>query len=236
MDEFETELTNVIAQLEHLAEYDEVTQWTDRKALVSRAIDAMETILRECMPGMPSPKLKNMIKEKSFRKGQFTLASGVESEYFFDLKPTMLDPLGSNLIAEAVLSKLNFLYDVGIINRVDAVGGMAVGGVPIVSVISAVSHLKGHPMPVFFVRKATKDHGTERLIEGTLEVGWTVVLVEDVTTTGDSIMQAVRAVREAGCEVHDIITLVDRLEGAVENLNEEGIELHAIFTRADFED
>jgi orotate phosphoribosyltransferase len=177
-------------------------------------------------------ELKKLIIEKSYRTGQFTLASGQSANYFFDLKPTMLDPLGSNLIANAILDKIGYLEWCS--GYVDAVGGMATGGIPLVSVVTALSHLRGTPLPAFFVRKAAKDHGSERLIEGVLEEGWTVVLVEDVTTTGGSIMQAVRAVREAGCYVYDVITVIDRLEGADANLSKEGITLHPIFVRTDF--
>jgi orotate phosphoribosyltransferase len=174
--------------------------------------------------------LKALIKAKSFRNGQFVLASGKTANYFFDMKPTMLDPAGSNLIANAILDKINTVC-----GDVDAVGGMATGGIPLVSVVCAISFMRGTPIPALFVRKATKDHGTERLIEGVLEAGWTVVMLEDVTTTGGSIMQAVRPVRAAGGHVHHVITVVDRLEGAIDNLASEGITLHPIFNRLDFD-
>jgi orotate phosphoribosyltransferase len=173
--------------------------------------------------------LKNIIATKSFRSGQFTLASGQTSNYFFDLKPTMLDPVGSNLIADAMLDRMATWPNIA------AVGGMATGGIPLVAVITALSHHRGTPIPGFFVRQATKDHGTEQRIEGSvLEAGQTVVLVEDVTTTGESILRAVRCVRAAACHVHDVITVVDRQEGATHNLFSAGITLWPLFLRTDF--
>jgi orotate phosphoribosyltransferase len=238
-DERNESLLFIIQNLSDLLKADyshpEYCSKSHRDSLKS-ALDAMIKVHNDINQHLPPMGLKDIIKQKSFRRGNFTLASGKSSDYFFDLKPTMLDPFGSNLIAGAVMARINMLYQLGVIHRVDAIGGMATGGIPIVSVISALSHLKGIGQSVFFVRKATKDHGTEKLIEGTLEPGSTVVLVEDVTTTGDSIMQAVRAVRAAGCHVYHVITIVDRLEGALENLCMEGIELHPIFVRTDFDE
>lgn len=205
-----------------------------RRIALESALHTLIKVYDEMDESRPPRGLKELIMKKSFRRGNFTLASGTSTDYFFDLKPTMLDPLGSNLIAQAVMTKIDVLYSLCVIHRADAIGGMATGGIPIVSAICALSHLRAPP--VFFVRKEIKDHGTEKLIEGTLEAGSTVVLIEDVTTTGGSIMQAVRAVRAVGCEVHHVITIVDRLEGATENLCMEGIELHPIFIRTDFDE
>jgi orotate phosphoribosyltransferase len=118
----------------------------------------------------------------------------------------------------------------------DSVGGMAVGSVPLVSAISIKSYLRNRYYPAFFVRKEVKDHGVQTKIDGLIKPNTQVVLVEDVTTTGGSIMQAVNAVRDIGCEVRTVITIVDRQEGARDNLAYQGIHLEPLFLRNDFED
>lgn len=173
--------------------------------------------------------LRDIIAEKSLlRDSNFTLSSGAASSYFFNMKMTMLDPEGGNLIADAMLDILDTL-------EFDTVGGMAVGSVPLVTSISLKSYTRSKRYPSFFVRKEVKDHGIQTKIDGHIAPNSKVVLVEDVTTTGGSIMRAVEAVREIGCEVNTVLTVVDRLEGARENLSSERIRLIPLFTRMDFE-
>lgn len=171
--------------------------------------------------------LIELIKQKSFRSGRFTLASGAISEDFFDLKPTMLDPYGANLIAEQVLYRTQVF-------KADAIGGLAMGAIPIVATTVARSAGTTNPLPGFYVRKEAKDHGTEKLIDGLDVKGLEVVLVEDVTTTGGSLLKAAAAVRQAGGWVSYAITVVDRLEGGADNLNEHYITLVPILTRRHF--
>ena len=173
-------------------------------------------------------KLLNLIKQKSFRRGAFTLASGATSQYFFDLKPTMLHPLGATLIAERIV-RLIETYPA------DAVGGMALGAVPIIGAVVARSYRSEKPLPGCYVRKEVKDHGTQQLIEGLDVNGLTVILVEDVTTTGGSLLRAATAVRAAGGIVTHAITVVDRLEGGAGHLADHGITLQALLARNDFE-
>lgn len=173
--------------------------------------------------------LRDIIAEKSLlRDANFTLSSGVASSYFFNMKMTMLDPEGGNLIADAMLDILDTL-------NLDTVGGMAVGSVPLVTAISLKSYSRDKQYPSFFVRKEIKDHGIQTKIDGQITPNSRVVLVEDVTTTGASIMRAVQAVREIGCAVDTVLTVVDRLEGARENLSRERIRLIPLFTKQDFE-
>ena len=115
---------------------------------------------------------------------------------------------------------------------VDAIGGLELGAVPIIAAVCARSW-RARPVNGFVVRKEIKDHGTERKIDGNFKPDGAVVLFDDVTTKGGSVMQAVRAVRERGARVAKIITLVDRLEGAEENLGKEGIALVALYTTRD---
>lgn len=174
-------------------------------------------------------RLQKMIRDKSLLRGKaFKLSSGEESAYFFNMKMTMLDPEGANLIADLILDRPE-------LKEVKAIGGLVMGAVPIISVVSARSYGTRHPIPAFFVRKELKGHGTNKIIEGHLESGTSVMLLDDVTTTGESVMTAVRAARNAGAIVDTVITVVDRLEGAEGNLSRDGIRLIALFTRRDFE-
>jgi orotate phosphoribosyltransferase len=139
----------------------------------------------------------------------------------------MLHPEGAYLIGLLVTEALAG-------ETFDLVGGLEMGAVPIVTAVAAVSHSKGRPLPAFFVRKATKDHGTKSLVEGlprgqTLK-GKRVVIVDDVVTTGGSSMKAVDAVRMEGAEVVRVIAIVDREEGAAETFANAGLPFTALIT------
>ena len=171
-------------------------------------------------------RLLEIVKAKSLLKGKFTLVSGAVSDYYLDMKPTTFDPEGAALVADIVFDLLRREP------AVEAIGGLELGAVPIVAAVCARSWPE-RPINGFVVRKERKDHGTTRRIEGNFRANSTVVLFDDVTTKGGSVMQAVVAVREQGATVKTIITLVDRLEGATENLKREGIELVPVFTTSD---
>src|SRR5499426_1863672 len=174
----------------------------------------------------PRARLLAIIKQKSLLRGTFKLASGATSDYYLDLKPTSFDPEGAALIAEVVGEMLANDTDV------DSIGGLELGAVPIVAAVCARS-AASRPINGFVVRKEKKGHGTDQKIDGNFKPNTTVVLIEDVTTKGGSVMQAVNAVRAQGATVKKIITIVDRLEGAEENLKKEGLVLAPIFTTRD---
>lgn len=138
------------------------------------------------------------------------LSSGGKSDFYVDMKKVTLDPEGAFLTATVVS---NMIPD-----GTDAVGGLTLGADPIVSVLTLLSYFLGRPLPAFIVRKEPKRHGALNLIEGKLVPGSRVVIVEDVVTTGRSVLLAVDAVEKEGCEVVKIISLVDRQEGAKERL------------------
>ena len=173
-------------------------------------------------------RLLEIIKKKSLltEGGPFKLVSGALSDYYLDMKPTTFDPEGANLIAEIIY---NMVIDD---DDVDSIGGLELGAVPIISNVCARSW-HGRPLNGFVVRKEKKGHGTDKKIDGNFRPNTTVVLFEDVTTKGGSVMEAVRAVRARGATVKKVITIVDRLEGAAENLKKEGIDLVAIYTSKD---
>lgn len=178
---------------------------------------------------MPDKKqrLRDIIAKKSLLSGSFTLASGKPSGYFFDMKKTMFDPEGASLAGELLC---DLVEEAGC----KAVGGLELGAVPIAVAIAMKSSERGKPIDAFFVRKEVKDHGTAKLIDGNFAPGSTVIVLEDVTTTGGSAMKAVNAVRAQGGKVAKILTIVDRLEGARDNLKKEGLELVSLFTNDDF--
>jgi orotate phosphoribosyltransferase len=173
-------------------------------------------------------RLRAIIKARSFltEGGPFKLASGGTSDYYLDMKPTTFAPEGLALIAELAYSLLR--DEPGI----DAIGGLELGSVPIISAICMRSHGE-RPLNGFVVRKEKKGHGTDKKIDGNFRPNSTVALIEDVTTRGGSVMEAVKAVRAQGATVKKVVTIVDRLEGAADNLKKEGIELVALFTTND---
>ena len=177
-------------------------------------------------------RLVAIVKARSFQSGNTVkLASGRTSQYYFNMKPTMLDPEGSYLIASLIISELAD-------KNIDLVGGLEMGAVPIAASTAAVSQAKGKPLSAFFVRKEAKAHGTQATIEGFAEgesfSGKRVVILEDVTTTGGSALKAVEAVRNAGGEIVQIITIVDRKEGAVETFADAGLNFTPLLTVDDF--
>jgi orotate phosphoribosyltransferase len=176
-------------------------------------------------------RLAEIIRKRSFGRGEITLASGRKSDFYFNLKPTMLDPEGAALLAELTFEALK---DDGL----DYVGGLEMGAVPLAGAIAQLSWLKGHPIAAFFVRKKPKEHGARLAVEGlakgeSLE-GKRVVIVEDVTTTGGSALKAVEAVREAGAEVVLVLTMVDRDEGATETFAQAGLPFRSLYKAGEF--
>lgn len=173
-------------------------------------------------------RLREIVRELSVIEGEITLSSGETSQFYFDMRRTACDPEGSNLIADLILDSLAE-------DDVDFIGGLEVGAVPIVACVSQKSFQIGHPTPAFYVRKKPKKHGRKKLIEGHIEKGARVVIVDDVTTSGGSVMRAVEAAREFGCTVVKVITVVDRLEGAAERFAAEGCPFVALLTADDFD-
>jgi orotate phosphoribosyltransferase len=172
-------------------------------------------------------RLYMLLRERAFRRGRVVLASGKESDYYFDMKPAMLDPDGASLMAELILQELQGL-------NVDAVGGLEMGAVPLIAPVAMKSPAFGRYLPGFFVRKAVKDHGTQKRVDGNDITGKSVVILEDVTTTGGSAMDAVKAVEEAGAKVALVVSILDRGEGAAELYEKAGIPFKSLFKAEEF--
>jgi orotate phosphoribosyltransferase len=173
------------------------------------------------------PELAELLKQKSLRWGKFTLVSGKTSDYYIDGKLTSLDAAGAAAIADAILSEIAGL-------AVDAVGGMDMGATPIMGAVACASHRAGRPLPTFVVRKEVKAHGTQKRIEGPIPAGpCKVVIVDDVVTSGGSILKAIDAVEARGDKVLLAISVLDRDAGAAEALRQRNIPYQPLITLAD---
>ena len=183
-------------------------------------------------PAADRARLIEVIKARSYLSGvEIRLASGRMSNFYFNLKPTMLNPEGAHLIGHLVVDAMEGL-------EVDAIGGLEVGAIPMAAAAAAISFSRGRPLPAFFVRKAVKEHGTRSLVEGLIRgqtlAGKRVVIIEDTTTTGGSPLKACKAVEAEGAKVVRIVTIVDREEGAAEIIREAGYVYAPILSLRDF--
>jgi len=171
-------------------------------------------------------ELQAMLITRSLRTGEFTLASGKTSPYYINGKLTTLDSRGAYLVARIFLAMLAN-------DMPDAVGGLTLGADPIVGAMLSLGGMEDLAVTGFIVRKAAKDHGTQRQIEGRLPESGRAVVIEDVVTTGGSALQAIEAVRQSGCRVDRVLAIVDRQEGGQELLEREGCALDAVFTASE---
>lgn len=173
-------------------------------------------------------QLIGLLKRDALRLGEFTLASGRSSHYYVDGRKVTLSARGAALVAEGMLEQLEESPEVV------AVGGLTMGADPIVGATLAVAGFGARPdLRGFLVRKEAKGHGTGNLVEGPLEPGSTVAILDDVATTGGSSLKAVEAVRAIGCSVARVIVMLDRLEGAAEAFASNGVEFRSLLTIRD---
>lgn len=175
-------------------------------------------------------RLLALLRERSFERRKVVLASGRESDFFVDCKQTMLTAEGHALVGELFFQALSEVPEC------DAVAGVELGGCPLASAVSLVSHQHGRDLPALYVRKERKDHGTAKLVEGdkSLFPGIRVALLEDVITTGGSSLRAVKTLGSAGATVVGILAVVDREEGGAEAIREAGLPLYALLKKRDF--
>jgi orotate phosphoribosyltransferase len=172
-------------------------------------------------------RLGEIILERSFKYSDnppFTLASGRKSNYYFNCKPTTLDPEGMNLIGVVLFDMLKDA-------PVSAAGGLTLGADPIANALAVISYQMGRPIKSFIVRKDIKNHGTKSAIEGNVQAGERVVIIDDVITTGGSTITAIEHARGAGLVIDRVITLIDREEGGRENILKHVEMVQSLFTR-----
>ena len=175
-------------------------------------------------------RLRDLLDTRAARTGEITLSTGAKSNFYFDCKPVTLSADGSYLVGMAFLDALDELPE-----PPQAVGGLTHGADPIVSAMVVLSHVRKRPLQGFYVRKEAKRHGTKRRIENPPKSGTKVVIVDDVVTTGGSLLQAVKEAREAGCEVIGVMTLVDRQEQNGEANIRRVVDTYIpLYTRSDF--
>ncbi len=173
-------------------------------------------------------KLLQLLKNKALKRGRIVLSSGKVSDYYLDGRLITLSSQGAYLAASIIL---NFVKD----KKIAAIGGPTLGADPIVGAVIALASKKGRRLSGFIVRKSAKKHGMQRLIEGpSLPKGSRVVLVDDVATTGGSLIEAKMVLDKQGVKVDCAIVIVDREEGAKENLARAGCCLISLFKKSDF--
>jgi orotate phosphoribosyltransferase len=166
-------------------------------------------------------ELVNVIKAEALALGEFTLTSGRKSNYYLDIKKAITKPQNLSLIARLIVLRK--------IGGVDVIAGPELGAIPIVASVALTSGL-----PYVMIRKGERAHGTEKAIEGDLKRGDRVLLIDDVATSGGSILKSIDAIRETGAEVTLVTCVVDRLEGASELLRSKaGVELSPLLTIED---
>ena len=171
--------------------------------------------------------LMGLVRDKALKFGDFTLASGKKASYYLDGKQVTLDSFGAMLVAEGILSLLGDKLPA-------AVGGMSIGADPIAAAVVTLAGVRGLPLKGFMVRKEAKGHGTNRYLEGPVQPGDEVVIVEDVVTTGGSSLLAIERCEEFGLKVARVIAIVDRLEGGAEAFGARGYQLSSLLTIRDF--
>ncbi len=174
------------------------------------------------------PALLDLLRQYSFEQKKVTLASGKASDFFIDCKRTILRAEGHALAAELMFDALRQWPGV------DGIAGVAIGGCPLASAVSMLSHQRNQPLHALYVRKERKEHGSQRMIEGEIRESMNVVLLEDVITTGGSSLRAIEVLRAHAVRVVGVVVLVDRLEGGAEALKRVGIDCVSLYTRHDF--
>lgn len=173
-------------------------------------------------------RLLSLLKKKAFKKKEVILSSGKKSNFYIDARCVTLSGEGAFLVASIIWELIKK-------EDIEAIGGPTIGADPIVGAIGVLSYLKGRILETFIIRKSSKGHGAKRQIEGPpLKRGSKVIIVDDVATTGKSILESLSALRKDGIKVKKAICIVDRQEGARTNLSKAGCSLISIFKKKDF--
>lgn len=181
----------------------------------------------------PKSRLAELVRELSVERGEFTLASGLTSTYYVDMRRSTLHHEAGPLIGHVML---DMLEESGFgAEDIDAVGGLTMGADPVATAIMHAAASRGLDIDAFVVRKEAKGHGTRRQVEGPPVQGRRVVVLEDTSTTGGSPLQAIEALREAGAEVVAVAVVVDRATGAQEKIEETGVPYLAALSLRDLE-
>jgi orotate phosphoribosyltransferase len=178
-------------------------------------------------------RLLKLLKSLSYEEGDFLLASGKRSTFYIDCKETTLNPEGMYLVGHLMYQRVLRISDIEA--NIEAIGGVSIGGDPLVCSTVIASYALRSPIPGFFIRKEPKGHGKNLWIEGAknLRKGMNVLILEDVVTTGGSTLKAIEKTQQAGLIVKGVIALLDRLEGGREAIEAQGLSFTSIFTLDD---
>ena len=168
--------------------------------------------------------LMELLRARSVRTGDFVLASGARSTYYIDARLTTMSGSGQLLIGRRALHEIDAAGW-----SPDAVGGLTLGADPVAYAIAHAAAVAGRAIDAFTVRKEPKTHGTGKVVEGNLREGSRALVVEDVITTGESALRAIRSVQDAGARVIGVLAVVDREEGGRARLEQEGHSVIALF-------
>jgi orotate phosphoribosyltransferase len=176
-------------------------------------------------------RLLELLKSRAYQKKKVILASGRESDFYIDCREVTLHPEGGLLVGKIFYNLLKETNE-----RIDGIGAVPVGAIPIATAVSIISQIEGNPIPAFVIRKELKSHGTGKWIEGSgnLYPGARVVIVEDVITTGGSVIQAIEIAEKNQLKVILTLALVDREEGGRETIETRGYKLISLFRKRDF--
>jgi orotate phosphoribosyltransferase len=182
------------------------------------------------MDGVKDSVLK-AIKSLCYEKKEFTLSSGKKSDFYIDLRRISFDGEYLYLIGKLLYGEIKKTEGL----KFSVIAGVPVGGIPLISAMLDASFLDKKPLKSVVIRKEKKEYGKGNLIEPVqfLSEGSNILIIEDVVTSGGSIMKAVKNAREEGYEITDAVCVVDRQEGGREFLEENGIKLHSVFTKSD---
>lgn len=168
-------------------------------------------------------RLIELVESLALRRGSFTLASGKTASFYLDCRKLTLDSQGANLVAAGILHLLGDDWP-------DCVGGMAIGADPITAAVITVAGQQNRALRGFIVRKEPKDHGTGQQVEGPVRPGDRAVILEDVVTSGGSLIAAIERAREFGLIVERAVAIVDRLAGGAEKIAETGVAFRSLLT------
>jgi orotate phosphoribosyltransferase len=170
-------------------------------------------------------RLRDLFRQRALQFGDFTLASGKKSSYYVNSKKVLFHAEAITLLGEELYAATHDL-------TFQAIGGLEVGAIPMAAAALTAFHRHGRSLEGFFVRKQAKSHGSQELVEGQVNRGDTVVVIDDVLTTGGSVIQAIKAVEAAGATVARVVCICDRLQGAREALA--GYDFRPLYTIRDF--
>ncbi|MCM8818235.1 MAG: orotate phosphoribosyltransferase [Candidatus Omnitrophica bacterium] len=171
-------------------------------------------------------RLKKIILEKCVVFKEVVLSSGKKSNFYIDCRIITLSPEGIYLVSKIIFEMIKD-------EKIDAIGGLTLGADPIVSGVCLISYIEKKPINGFIVRNVKKEHGMGKIIEGNLKENWNVAIVDDVATSGLSILKAIEVAESYNCKIEKVICIVDREEGASQEIEKRGYKLDSIFKKSD---